>query len=537
LFIIILNEVLNILFEVIATDLAGRVGKLHTKSGTFETPCVLPVIHPVKQIITPKKMEKMGFKALMTNSYITMKSYAEKASKIGIHGIIDYDGIIMTDSGGYQILEYGKIKVDPLDIARFQESIGSDIAVILDTPTGIKVSRKRALMTVRQTLMVAKNTLDFLKKKDTLWVGPIQGGNYLDLVKTSSRKISQMDFDIFALGSPTEVMGNYDFNLLAQMIVSAKQYLPLDKPLHLFGAGHPITIPLVVALGCDLFDSASYILYAKNDRYMTDYGTSTLQQLKFLPCNCPVCSDYKLNEIKKLTKIERTEKLAIHNLYMLRKEITITKQAIFDGRLWDYVRLKSRSHPKLYQSFEILYKNNKIYEENTPLFKPKAIFYYDYFDQKRPEVIRYMKRIFDVTISRKKKTLLLFSERELQSFIDSSLLKKITVKLGKSIEKVQFCLLSLTYGIIPNEILDMYPLTQTMNSIKENKQSIKFPLEFLKKFLKKNHFEKKVIINLYKSDGFFEKTVQKMLDCELIDLSNISDIDNHVNEVVKKISE
>ena len=84
-----------------------------------------------------------------------------------------------------------------------------------------------------------------------------------------------MGFKFFALGSPVEVMEAYDFSILAQMIPAAKYTIP-TKPIHLFGAGHPLTIPFVVALGCDMFDSASYILYAKDNRYMHTNGTSRL---------------------------------------------------------------------------------------------------------------------------------------------------------------------------------------------------------------------------------------------------------------------
>ena len=65
-------------------------------------------------------------------------------------------------------------------------------------------------------------------------------------------------------------MEDYDFRLLAKMILTAKDIIP-NKPLHLFGAGHPLAISIAVALGCDTFDSASYILYARDNRYITPY--------------------------------------------------------------------------------------------------------------------------------------------------------------------------------------------------------------------------------------------------------------------------
>ena len=135
-----------------------------------------------------------------------------------------------------------------------------------------------------------------------MWVGPIQGGIHLDLVSQSAQEISQMDFDILALGSPTQIMKSYQFKLLSSMIIAAKKKIPVNMPLHLFGAGHPLTIPLAISLGCDLFDSASYMLYARDDRYFTDAGTVKLEDLSYLICTCPFCSSHSLKELLNLEK-------------------------------------------------------------------------------------------------------------------------------------------------------------------------------------------------------------------------------------------
>ena len=99
------------LFEILKSDLAGRIGVIHTNHGKIETPAYVPVIHPVKQTIPSKKIKEMGFDLVITNAYITRNNYGDEAVKKGIHKIIDFDGSIMTDSGGYQVLEYGDVKV------------------------------------------------------------------------------------------------------------------------------------------------------------------------------------------------------------------------------------------------------------------------------------------------------------------------------------------------------------------------------------------------------------------------------------------
>jgi len=363
------------MFHIKETDLAGRIGNLKTNNGTIETPMLLPVIHPVHQEVSIREISTMGFRAVMTNAYITLKHYGDEAVRKGIHSIIDFDGVVMTDSGGYQVLEYGDISVDPLEMASFEEKIGTDIAITLDTPTGIDCSREKAERSVNETLKAAESTILNVNRDQTLWVGPIQGGIYTDLICTSAKRMTKLGFDLLALGSPTEVMKRYNFILLIEMIYAAKKNIPSSKPLHLFGAGHPLTIPIAVAFGCDLFDSASYMLYARDGRYMTEYGTTKLKELSTLPCNCPVCSTHTVKELFFITHNQGPAMLATHNLYQLHKEITNVKQAIRDGRLWDYVGIKCRSHPKLWDTFRNLDKYVDFLEDGTPLFKPRAIFF------------------------------------------------------------------------------------------------------------------------------------------------------------------
>jgi len=145
------------LFEITKSDLAGRIGILHSNHGKIETPAYVPVIHPVKQTIPAKKIKQIGFDLVITNAYITMKRHGETAIKKGIHGIIDYDGAVMTDSGGYQVLEYGDVDVSPIDMAEFEKKIMTDFAIPLDKPTGYGLSKKR------QNLMLTK--LSKLQKK------------------------------------------------------------------------------------------------------------------------------------------------------------------------------------------------------------------------------------------------------------------------------------------------------------------------------------------------------------------------------------
>jgi len=526
------------MFEIKASDLASRIGEIRTKSGTLETPCILPVVHPVRQSIAPKEMAKMGFNALMTNAYITLKAFGKMAEEKGIHKIIDYDGIIMTDSGGYQVLEYGSIDITPVDMAIFQEKIGSDMALVLDTPTGIGVDKKRAKETVKITLRAAEETLKVIKAEGTLWVGPIQGGSYLDLLKKSAMLTSKMKFDLFALGSPTEIMESYNFNLLAKMIIIVKQALPMDKPLHLFGAGHPLTIPLAIALGCDLFDSASYMLYAREGRYMIEYGTARLDELTYLPCNCSICSKYTLKEIKELKSEERTNNIAIHNLNVLSKEVKATKQAIEDGRVWEYLSIKARAHPKLWEAFKFLIGHCEFLEDGTPLIKPRALFFYEHYDLMRPEALRHHKRLIeDISIASEKKTLLILPESDVKPFYKSPFYIKLVDALGDALKETQICFLALPFGLIPVELSDVYPLSQYVSSIELDRYVIKETLKHLREFVSKHSFEKIILLNRLDAYSPLFKRIAKVIEnCHLIDALGGASFDKTVEEILMNIA-
>jgi len=124
-------------FEVKEKDLLARIGKLKTKTGTIETPLLFPVINPSIQPIPPKRLrEEFGFEGIITNAYILKKRYGDKVADEGLHKFLGFDGAVMTDSGAYQILVYGGVEVSQAEIVNYQERIGSDIATILDIPTG-----------------------------------------------------------------------------------------------------------------------------------------------------------------------------------------------------------------------------------------------------------------------------------------------------------------------------------------------------------------------------------------------------------------
>ena len=218
------------MFEIRHSDLAGRIGKLETPHGVVETPAFVPVVHPVRQTVSTQFLKNMGFELVITNAYITMRHYGDEARRRGIHDIIGFDGAVMTDSGGYQVLEYGSVEVEPAAMAQFEKDIRSDIPIPLDKPTGYGLDYEMARRYVETTLENSKETLRVVGDTDAIWVGPVQGAEHSDLVEHSARQLDSMGFKMMALGSPVELMEAYEFATLARMIVAAKKVIPA-KPV------------------------------------------------------------------------------------------------------------------------------------------------------------------------------------------------------------------------------------------------------------------------------------------------------------------
>ncbi len=486
------------MFEVRYTDLAARIGRLSTPHGDVETPAFVPVVHPVKQTISPSYLKKMGFDLVITNAYITMRHYGDEARKRGIHDIIGFDGAVMTDSGGYQVLEYGSVEVEPADMAQFEKDIKSDIPIPLDKPTGYGLSYEMAKEYVATTLANCDTTLHTVGKTDAIWIGPVQGAEHFDLVEHSAKALDDMGFQMMALGSPVELMEAYEFATLAKMIAHAKKVIPA-KPVHLFGAGHPLTVPLAIALGCDTFDSASYMLYAKDGRYMHANGTARMEELTYLPCQCPVCATHTLKELGEMPQEQRTIEVAKHNLHVLKAEVDMTKQAIMDGRLWEYVMQKAKAHPKLWEAVQLFGESEFGYiADGTPAFKEKAIFFFDPIDQHRPEARRF--RQMASRFSSTKKKLVLFPEGEVHPFYATRGFKA----LAKKFPDAQIATYNPYLGVIPAEISDVFPASHNLTPRIERRISDFRPfVESLAAFA--GRFDDVIVV----ADDFMKQAVQE----------------------------
>ena len=448
------------MFEIEDIDLYGRLGKLYTGSGTVRTPALTPVINPTRSVLEPKEIAGMGYELLMTNSYIIRQNYGDLALEAGVHGVLGVDTPVMTDSGAYQLMVYGRVKVEPREIVEYQAKLGSDIGVILDIPTRIDTPYERVKAEVEETLRRAEEALS-VDRGDMLLVGPVQGGLHLNLVAYSASRLSKMPFDVYAVGGPTQIMENYMFSDLVKLVMTARLNLPWPAPLHLFGAGHPIMIPLAVAMGVDTFDSASYALYARDDRLLTERGTVRLSELEELPCTCPVCSKYTAKELREAPKQERERLIARHNLYVILREVKRTRQAVKEGRLWELLEEKARTHPSMAEALRTLSMYSRFLAEKHPVTRGKiqGIFYYGRLSRYRPETVRHIDRLKERHVAGSD-TLLLFQETKQKPFTRAGLIKEVLGAAPNLWEKADMAVLSLAFSIIPLELDGVYPLSQ-----------------------------------------------------------------------------
>lgn len=458
-----------------AKDLAGRVGRLYTKSGVVETPALFPVVDPRKQEI-PTDVIRRYFGQVITNSYFVYRLAGGKP--VQVKRVLGWDGVVMTDSGAYQILRYGTVDVDPDEILFYQSQIGSDIGVILDLPFDYEEPYDSAVLKVEETLRRAKRATTFLDKLNMLVVAPIQGALHADLLVRSTRELTRLGFHIFAIGSPTTLLEEYRFDLVLNVVAEVKLNMAREAPLHLFGAGHPLILPFAVALGVDLFDSASYILYARDNRIILRDRTLRLEDVKteHLPCSTRLC-DIPVKELKEMPQQERTVLIAEHNLAILREELIEIKQRIYEGTLWEYLEMKARAHPTLYRFLKNLRRYRHLLEKFDPETHPEphGLLFFQDTTPSRPEPARHQMRLVEIEPAAKKAVVLRVDEKPYNRSWQYRLIKSIAEN------NVHVLFFDPAFGIVPEEVADVYPLSQN-DTEGENEEARAYLYEWLEKY-------------------------------------------------------
>ncbi len=467
------------MFEIIAREGMGRLGKFEINGKSMLTPNILPVVHPKFQIIPPAELcERFGVDAVFTNAYIIFKDDKLRQAVVekGVHAHLGFQGIVATDSGAFQHYMYGTDDLRAEDIEPFQEAIGSDLGVILDQPVQVTDPRDVASAKVRTTIQRAAENVQRRTSAKTGWYGPIHGSRYHDLLEQSALVINGLDYAVHALGGVVKLLNDYRFAMVARIIMATKQHMNPSRPVHLFGAGHPMVFALFVALGCDLFDSAAYSLFAKEGRYITAGGTWQLEQLTEFPCSCPACAGYTPAEMRSAPESERFKRLAEHNLHATMDELRTIREYMRAESLWQLVETRCRAHPKLLEALRVASSSGLPALAEEPVFKQRAILYTGPETLARPEVIKYQNYIANqYAIPPDIKAIVFLPELDVNAVASPQhqewrkaidLACETNRSEGNDLlrEHVLICILNPVLGIIPEDLLPMYPLSHNVFS-------------------------------------------------------------------------
>jgi 7-cyano-7-deazaguanine tRNA-ribosyltransferase len=446
------------MFELKERDGLARICELTTRHGRVTTPALLPVVNPNQLTITPADMrDRFGVQILITNSYIIWNDpkLRERVEASDLHSLLGFDGPIMTDSGTFQNYVYGDVQVDHREIVRFQRDIGSDIGTILDVFSEPRFTREENEAAVAETLRRAGESMEH--KGDMLLAGPVQGGPHPDLRRRCAEELSGMAFDLHPIGGVVPLLEGYRYEDLAEVIVASKQGLDPSRPVHLFGAGHPMVFPMAVLLGCDMFDSSSYAKYAREERVMLPTGTRFLSDLYDLACSCPACSRTSVQELRQMPKAERTKVIAEHNLHVSLRELARVKNAIHEGSLWELVEMRARAHPSLLAALKTLRRHVDYLERFENTSKHGAFFYCGPESYDRPTAMRYRERFFSRYRRPEKQVLVGFEEAEKPY---SRTYSKEIAGISRRVDAAY--LVASFFGPVPMELDEFYPIAQSV---------------------------------------------------------------------------
>ncbi len=505
----------------------ARIGKFKTPHGTVTTPNLMPVVHPGKQTLDVKQF---GAEIVITNSYIIYKNekLKEKALKDGVHSLIDFPGTIETDSGSFQLSVYGDIDITNEEVIKFQEDIGTDIGTSLDIPTAPYVKREEAEADLEVTLERAEEAI---KVRDKLLLNSVvQGSTFCDLREYCAKEISKFDADIYPIGAVVPLMEMYRYSDLVDVVMHSMRGLPEDTPRHLMGAGHPMVFALAVAMGCDLFDSAAYILYANKDRFMMPDGTLKLEDMIEMPCSCRVCCEYTVDDLRKMKQEDRAKLIAEHNLHISFAEIRRIRQAIVDGELMKLVELRCRSHPFLLDGLRRLESYKEDMEHLNPSSKRSAFFYTGYESLNRPEVKRHLEKLNNITPKSKNLIVMPHTNKPYTRYVFKEHIKKYTDKLVQyytnnsnldtDFSDSDIIVCDVPFGIIPLALDEFYPLAQNESPSIIDDDAKRFIKEQLEEYIK----------------GYDNVIIHKNL-VEKLDLDNLFEVKDTLTMPEKAISD
>lgn len=381
-------------FKILHKDkkTSARVGVISTKSGKIETPFFMPVATKTSvKHINSLDLKEMGAKAIISNTFVLHLKPGEKLIKKmgGIAKFMNYKGINVTDSGGFQMYSpslyiksdekgvhfrnpFSKhaVYITPEKDMEIQLDLGSDIAMCLDSMPLIEHSKEQVKESVEKTTNWAKrcrkhhNELQKkipINKRQLLW-GITQGGIHADLREKSAKELKEIDFDGYSVGGLA--LGE-TIEQEMHMIEVHKKIIGENKPCYLMGAGNPIEMLEAISRGVDMFDSRFPTQNARHGTIFTSKGKLRIfrGEYKFDKkpldpnCDCFVCKNYSRSYIR--YQLEQEEAVGMrlatfHNLYYLQRLMEQSREAIKKGKFKEFL-IKTK---KIYHNVEKKVKVN-----------------------------------------------------------------------------------------------------------------------------------------------------------------------------------
>ena len=357
---------MKIKYELLKKSGNARYGLLHTNHGTFETPMFMPVgtLATVKTL-TPEQVKECNSAVILSNTYHLWLRPGEDIVKSagGLHKFMNYDGPILTDSGGFQVFSLAKPKditeegvkfkshIDGANLfltpelsIEIQNKLDSDIAMSFDECIPYPAEYEYAKKSTERTLRWAKRGKANFKNENQSLFGIVQGGEYTDLREFSAKETVKIGFDGYSIGGTS--VGE-DKETMYKMIDDGIRYLPSDKSRYLMGVGEPIDIIEGVIRGIDMCDCVLPTRIARHGNAFTRNGKINIKNSKykadFTPieenCDCYACKNYTKAYIRHLIICGESlggTLLSIHNIRFLIKLTEELREAIKTDTLLDY---------------------------------------------------------------------------------------------------------------------------------------------------------------------------------------------------------
>ena len=355
-------------YELIHKDKKSnaRLGKLHVFGKVVDTPVFMPVgTQATVKFLSPTDIKNIKASIILSNTYhLWLRPGPETLQKAGgIHFFMNYDGPILTDSGGFQVFSLAdsrKIKEDgvtfkshldgstlfmsPEDSIHIQEAIGSDIAMSFDEcipyPSDYEYTKK----SVDRTLRWAYRGLQAHTRENQALFGIVQGSKYEDLRKYCAEELVKMDFDGYSIGGTS--VGE-DKATHYKMLDYTLPYLPEDKPRYEMGIGAINDIFEAVERGVDMFDCVLPTRIARHGTLMTSQGRINIKKNIYKndftsldpECDCECCRNYTKAYLNHLFRSEEglgNRLMSIHNLRFLIKLMEGIRESISQDRFLEY---------------------------------------------------------------------------------------------------------------------------------------------------------------------------------------------------------